>query len=244
MRTIFPDFRMGGKACGNTPFLCAPAEYGAVMLETGVSTKTDREMEDTMLAVAGDPERVDVLNKARHFKRSWLELAEALTSVYERESWVQWSYASFDDYCRKELHLKKGTVAKLLGSFRFLKSHAPRVLERSHAEPMASVPSLQAVDFVARAADRGAVDQETMEEIERAAFEEGAEAPLLSRRFKEVAFPVDEGERMDKLRGQITTTARRLASLIAEPDAPIPHEVAISVEEALGRLLDALDSVN
>lgn len=214
------------------------------MLETGVPTKTDQEMEETMLAVANDPERVEVIDKARQFKRSWLELAEALTRVYERESWVGWSYASFDDYCRKELHLKKGTVAKLLGSFRFLKSHAPRVLERSQREPTAPVPSLQAVDFVARAADRGAVDQETMVEIERAAFDEGAEVPILSRRFKEVAFPVNEDERIDKLRGQITAAARRLAGLIAEPDAPIPHDVAVGVEESLGRLLDALDAVN
>ena len=35
--------------------------------------------------------------------------------------------------------------------------------------------------------------------------------------------------------------AKRLANLIAEPDAPVPHDVAVAVEESLGRLLDALD---
>ncbi|WP_428261211.1 hypothetical protein [Haliangium sp.] len=214
------------------------------MLETGVTTKTDREMEDTMLAVADDPERVEVLAKARRFKQSWIALGEALSAVYERESWVHWGYASFEEYCRKELHLKKATVAKLLGSFRFLQTRAPRILERAEAEPSAHVPSLAAVDFVARAADRGAVDGDTMAEIERAAFDEGADAPLLSRRFKQVAFPVDEGERIDKLRGQITSAARRLAALIAEPDAPIRHDVAVAVEESLGLLLDTLDATN
>lgn len=215
----------------------------AGMLETGVSTKTDREMEDTMLSVADDPERVEVLAKARRFKRSWIELADALTGVYERETWVQWGFAGFEEYCRKELHLKKATVAKLLGSYRFLKARAPRLLERSQGEVEADapVPSLQAVDFVARAVERGAADEETIEEMERAAFEEGADAPLLSRRFKEVAFPVDETMRLDKLRGQLTSAARRLANLIAEPDAPVPHDVAVAVEESLGRLLDALD---
>lgn len=204
-------------------------------------TKTDREMEDTMLAVADDAERVEVLDRARRFKRSWIELAEALNGVYNRESWVGWGFASFEEYCRKELHLKKATVSKLLGSFQFLKARAPRVLERAEAEPELPVPSLQAVDFVARAAERGAADNDAMEEIERAVFEEGADAPLLSRRFKEVAFPVDEAERIDKLRGQLTSAARRLANLIAEPDAPLPHDVAVAVEESLGRLLDALD---
>jgi hypothetical protein len=214
----------------------------AAMLETGVGTKTDREMEDTMLAVADDAERVEVLAKARHFKRSWIELAEALCRVYEREAFVHWGFAGFEEYCRKELHLKKATVAKLLGSYRFLQTRAPRVLERANSEPTAPVPSLQAVDFVARASERGAADHDTLEEIERAAFDEGADAPLLSRRFKEVAFPVDEAARGDKLRQSLVGAARRLANLIAEPDAPVPHEVAVAVEESLGRLLDALDA--
>jgi hypothetical protein len=59
-----------------------------------------------------------------------------------------------------------------------------------------------------------------------------------------VAFPVDDSERRDKLRSQLNSTARRLAGLLAEPDAPIPHHVAIAVEESLGQLLDALDASN
>lgn len=204
-------------------------------------TKTDRELEDTMLGVADDPERVDILAKARLFKRTWIELAEALTGAYERESWLRWGYDSFEDYCRKELHIKKGTVAKLLGSFRFLKTSAPRLLERSH-EPDVSVPSLQAVDFVARAAERGAADSDVMEEMQKAVFEDGADTAVLSRRFKEVAFPVDEGERKDKLRAQLVSATRRLASLLAEPDAPIPHDIAVVVEESLGQLLDTLEA--
>jgi len=212
------------------------------MPKNPAATKTDRVMEDTMLAVAGDPERVDILDKARRFKRTWIELAEALHGVNERESWVHWGFDTFDDYCRKELHIKKGTVQKLMASFRFLQSTAPRVIERSQQEPSAPVPSLQAVDFLARAADRGAANEEVMSEMQQAVFEEGAEVPILSRRFKEVAFPVDESERRDKLRNQLSSAGRRLGALIAEPDAPIPHDVAIAVEEAIGRLLDALDS--
>jgi hypothetical protein len=205
-------------------------------------TKTDRVMEDTMLAVAGDAERVDVLGKARAFKRTWLELAEALTRVHERNAWERWGFDSFETYCRTELHLKRGTVEKLLGSFRFLETRAPKVLERNREAPTAPVPSLQAVDFVMRAADRGAADSDTMREMERAAFDEGVEAPLLSRRFKEVAFPVDDAERRARVRGQLSSTARRLANLIADADAAVPHEIAVTVEEALGQLLDALDA--
>ncbi len=209
-----------------------------------IFTKTDRALEDKMLAVAGDPERVAVLQKARAFKRTWIELGEALTSVHNRELWQRWEHESFEAYCRKELHLKAGTVAKLLGSFRFLESAAPMVIERARQEPSAPVPSMRAVDFVARASERGAADEDTMAEIKRVAFEEGGDAPLLSRRFKNVAFPIDEREQRDKLRSQAIAAARRLAGLIAEPDLPVPHQVAVRVEEALGELLSALEGTN
>jgi hypothetical protein len=138
-----------------------------------ILTKTDRQMEDRMHAVAGDSERADALAKARAFKRTWLELAEVLASVQHRGSWQRWGFADFDAYCRGELHLRSSTVAKLLGSFRFLESSAPRVLERARTSAGA-VPSLGAVEFVARATERGAADDDTLQTIRHAAFEEGA----------------------------------------------------------------------
>jgi len=43
-----------------------------------ILTKTDRQMEDRMIAVANDPFAPTRSPKARAFKRTWLELAEAL----------------------------------------------------------------------------------------------------------------------------------------------------------------------
>lgn len=214
----------------------------ARMPRTIAATKTDRIMEDAMLAAAGDPERVEALDRARAFKRSWIELAESLTGIYDRRSYEKWGYSTFELYCRKELHLKPSTVQKLLGSFRFLQTNAPRVLERTPEQAAVPVPSVQAVEFVAKAVERGAAGEEELEKIQTAAFDDGVSAPLLKRRFKEIAFPVSDDERRDKLRNQLASTARRLASLVAEPDAPVEHEVAVMVEETLGRLLDALDA--
>jgi hypothetical protein len=207
-----------------------------------IITKTDRQMEDQLLAVQSDPERADTLAKARAFKRTWLELAEALTRVQGAKSWERWGYTDFDGYCRKELHLRQSTVAKLLGSYRFLETSAPRVLERARDSSQAPVPSLAAVEFVQKAAKNGAADEETMETIQRVAFDEGAEAALLSRRFKDVAFPEDSSERAERLRTQIVQTARRLAALIAEDGAPVTRKLAIKVEETVGELLAAIDS--
>jgi hypothetical protein len=207
-----------------------------------IITKTDRAMEDRMLAVADDPERADTLSKARAFKRTWLELAEALTRVQSHDKWRSWGFEDFESYCRKELHLRASTVAKLLGSYRFLESSAPRVLERSRRGEPSPVPSLGAVEFVAKATERGAADPETLETIQRVAFDEGADAPLLSRRFKEVAFPESDDDRADRARANIVAAARRLAALIAEESSPVPKKLAIRLEETLGEVLEALSN--
>src|SRR2546423_4784213 len=113
-----------------------------------------------MIAVANDPVRADTLQKARAFKRTWLELAEALSGCNEKRLWENWGFSDFDAYCRKELHLRGSTVAKLLGSYRFLESSAPRVIERARADHYeAPIPSIAAVEFVQTATERGEADE-------------------------------------------------------------------------------------
>jgi hypothetical protein len=211
-----------------------------------IITKTDRQMEDRMIAVAGDPVRADTLAKARAFKRTWLELAEALSRVQARKSWEDWGFTDFDAYCRKELHLRASTVAKLLGSYRFLETSAPRVIERarqgSDVFEAPPIPSLPAVEFVQKATERAAADAETLETIQRVAFDEGIDAGMLARRFKDVAFPETDRDRREKLRANIAQTARRLSSLIAEDASPVPKKLAIHLEETIGELLEAIEN--
>ncbi len=209
-----------------------------------IITKTDRQMEDRLLAVADDPMRADTLQKARAFKRTWLELAEALTKVQANRSWEQWGFTDFDAYCRKELHLRGSTVAKLLGSFRFLETSAPRVIERARVDGFESapIPSLPAVEFVQRATERAAADPETLQTIQRVAFEEGLDAPLLAKKFKEIAFPETDRDKREKLRSNISQYARKLSSLIAEDGSPVPKKLAIRVEEIVGELLEAIEN--
>jgi hypothetical protein len=206
-----------------------------------IITKTDRQMEDRMLAVANDPERAETLQKARAFKRTWLDLAEALSRTNDKRMWEKWGFSDFDAYCRKELHLRGSTVAKLLGSYRFLETSAPRVIERARTDHYeAPIPSLPVVEFVQRATETGAADAETLRSIHRVAFDEGAEAPLLTRQFGKLAFPQTDRDRREKLRGSIAQAARRLSSLIAEDGAPVPKQLAVKIEETIGELLEAI----
>jgi hypothetical protein len=203
-------------------------------------TKTERMLEAAILAHAADAERVLVLERAKKFKRSWIELAEVLTRVRETDAWRRWGFNGFDEYCARELHLKRGTVDKLCASYGFLRTNAPRLLRDEPSDTAQGIPTWQAVDFVARAEERGAADEETLAEMKRAVFDEGAPMPVLSRRYREVAFPVDDEEKRTRLRAQIAAAARRLADLVAEEDAALPRKLTIKLEEVLGELNQAV----
>ena len=208
-----------------------------------IITKTDRVMEDRMVAVSGDPLRSDTLQKARAFKRTWLELAEALTKVQGTRAWEQWGFTDFDAYCRKELHLRGSTVAKLLGSYSFLEKSAPKVIERVREDPFeAPIPSQRVVEFVQKAHERGAADEETLSTISRVAFEEGADASVLKKKFNDVAFPESPQDKREKTRAMIAQTARKLSMLIAEEDSPVPTKLAIRLEEVVGELLESIEN--
>ncbi len=210
---------------------------------TNILTKTDQMMEDRMIAVSADPERSDTLQKARAFKRTWLELAEALSRVNERKLWEKWGFSDFDAYCRKELHLRGSTVSKLLGSYRFLETSAPKVIERARTDHFeAPIPSIATVEFVQKATTEGKADEETIRTIHRSAFEEGLEKPVLAKKFGELVFPTTDRDKKEKQRAAIAAAARRLSALIAESGAPVPKELAIRVEETIGELLERIDN--
>jgi len=230
------------------------------------TTKTERILEAAMQEHAADPERAGALLRARTFKRSWIELAATLVRIREQTSWQRWGFESFEDYFHKELHLRRSTVDKLCASYGFLRANAPRLVrdrdgdpddrlahdsgdldDPRHARPSPGhgyddgpVPSWEAVQYVAKAHERGAAGAETMAEMKRAAFEEGATVPALAKRFREVAFPVDDEEKKERLRGQILATARRLADLVAEPDAQVPRKLAEQAELLAGELTRVL----
>src|SRR5262249_54531640 len=136
-------------------------------------SKAEVQLEDAIRAHAGDAERVLVLERAKRFKRTWIELAEALVRVREADAFRRWGYGSFEEYVTRELRLKRGTVDKLCASYGFLRANAPRLLRDVPDDVVQPVPSWQAVDFVARAEERGAAPPEVLGEMKRAAFDEG-----------------------------------------------------------------------
>jgi hypothetical protein len=205
--------------------------------------KTHRTKTDAALAAAedahhDDPARVEVLQRARRFKSSWIELGEALSNVRRTGDFKRWGYASFEDYARLELHLRQETVEKLLGSFMFLKKRAPAVLERDGLS--SSIPSYQAVDFLRRAEENDA-PADAVSAIRTRVLEEGAGLSSVARQFKDVVFPMGEREKKQRDVSALLNVAKRLRELLDETRV-VPKKLAAEVGHSLDRLLELVRS--
>jgi hypothetical protein len=224
-------------------------------------TAVDDELAARQESVRADPERASVISAARRFKASWFELGELLTSTRQRERWRAWGYASFEDYCKKELHLRRETADKLTGSFTFLRARAPDTVERALGRDDGgraaardgsgrfaqldddALPSYQAVDFWRRA-DEADAPRDTLREIERQVLDEGVSAARLQRQFREVVFPLDDATREHKRRSELRAAVGRLVELLAHgrADGLVPDELSAELEEPLQRLAQLVAS--
>lgn len=200
----------------------------------------------------GDPFRIEAVRRAQKFRRSWIDLAEHLVKVRREKLHERWGFSDFHAYCEEELTLKRGTVDKLTISFSTLERHAPHVLQWDGVAK--TIPSYQAIDYFARAAneprDPFAEDGEAeappprvaprsapmeLKELASAVFDEGQPVAELRRRFDPTFFPKPRGaEQLATLR-RAAALAAKLADLLPQLDG-LDDTMIQKVERELGRL--------
>jgi hypothetical protein len=216
----------------------------------GTDQKLD-ELANALEAGGADDLRVHVVRRAREFKRSWVLMAEALVEVRNREAYVKWGYDDFYAYCSLELQIKRATADKLTGSYVALKRHAPAILKRDGLTER--IPTCDAVDYFAKALQRGnhddaleqrGVDEDVVDELRHAVFEEGAPVTELRKRFNPVFHPKADGvEQIEAIR-RAAITARKLERMIEEIDGlhrPTVRYALDSLEALREDLTDLLE---
>jgi hypothetical protein len=183
--------------------------------------------------------RRKVLEGARRFKASWVELARLLAQVRREESWQEWDYASFEDYCAKELFLRRGTAEKLALSYGFLERHEP---ELARAREVRSAPPFEVIEVLSRAEAAGRLDRATWGELREGVLDGEAGRAEVNRAIAERFGPAPRPpapppeERLARIAG----AARRLAEA-CEGDREVPaalRRAARDLADALERLAD------
>lgn len=206
------------------------------------------------LSRGGDAERLEIVERARRFKRSWVELAEGLCALRRSRAYERWGYADLHEYCQKELHLKAATVDKLTLSYGALRAHAPEVIARDGAAR--EVPSLEAVDYFSRAMGVRDPDAEgsaparrrldapkaVLDELRSAVFDHAQPVSDLRKRFDPIFRPKREGDVENEVLRKTKALAERLAEAVQAAPGVTEKRVArvVAMVEALVRELDEL----
>jgi hypothetical protein len=122
--------------------------------------------------------RYQVLESVKKFKTSWLDLGQALYSVYKDKLYKEWGFVTFESYVSKEVNIQKQTAVKLLKSYYFLEKEEPDYLknDRPPSEGTASFPSYEAVNLLRLAKSRKDVDSGGYASLKKDVFEKGKEA--------------------------------------------------------------------
>lgn len=193
--------------------------------------------------------RMQVIAQARAFKRSWVDMAEALVEVRNRNYFRRWGYETLHGYALEELNIKRSTVDKLTGSYHALEQHAPHVLQWDGVAQ--SMPEMEAVEYFAKAVEpRPTADgepperppREVIDELKQAIFEDQLNPSSLRRRFNPILHPKPESDAKKELLARVRTQARRLEELLEGIDGLSEERIA-QVTNALAELRAELDAL-
>ncbi len=139
-----------------------------------MKTKSIEKIESRMDGVDKNSIRYRALESARNFKASWIELGQALYSVWKDKLYRDWGYGTFDAYTSKEIGIKQPTAVKLLKSYYFLEKEEPSALGKEYSDPAkaASLPSYESVNML-RLARKKVPDEADYARLKKDVFEKG-----------------------------------------------------------------------
>ncbi len=203
---------------------------------TSDTPKSKGEMIIERLMQELDPssERYRILDTAKRFKSSWVELGEKLLEVQKTGVFRDWGYESFEDYCSREIRIKKPTAEKLTLAYRFLEKEEPELLaRRTELKPL---PDFRSVDLLRRAREEEQFGDDDYSQLRRAVVEEERGHPTVVKRFRELAPPREE-ESSSVLKAALAAARRLESALQRLPDlaelAEQAQEIVTTLEGAM-----------
>ncbi|MDD2703597.1 MAG: hypothetical protein PHC33_06310, partial [Candidatus Omnitrophica bacterium] len=191
------------------------------------------------------------LEKVKHFKTSWIDLGQALYSVWKDKLYRQWGFNQFDTYTAKEIGIKKPTAMKLLKSYYFLEKEEPEYLKKSvegEPEDAGSIPSMEAVDLLRSAKNKKTLGESEYADLKKDVFEKNRDVKEIKKdltglmRQREELDPEEAREKhrdrslrrflgaLRAVKHEIETAKLLPVSIIKEADTlirKIEHELAV-----------------
>lgn len=165
--------------------------------------------------------RHQVLVTAQKFKSSWVELGAQLVRVRNEGAWEEWGFPSFEDYCTKELRIKRQTALKLTSSYAFLAKHERSMLEsvgRGEEAPRATagaqnqIPAFEVVSVLAGAEERGQLSEKDYQQLREKIWNEEPPRQLARELAERYPAPPRPEPPVDLVVRRLAAAARKMAN--------------------------------
>ncbi|MDO9572652.1 MAG: hypothetical protein Q7J37_02065 [Candidatus Omnitrophota bacterium] len=175
-------------------------------------TKSLRNIEEKMESLDSGSLRYHILESAKNFKCSWIELGRSLYSVWKEKMYKEWGYINFDIYVSREIGIRKQTAMKLLKSYYFLEKEEPQYLKADYAQAnkAAQIPSYESVDILRQAKNKKILDKDDYNNLKKEIFEKGRDAVELKKNLGVIIRSRQELEPEEAQEKRKMVTLRRL----------------------------------
>jgi hypothetical protein len=149
----------------------------------GTKTKSLKDIKEKMQDLDQSSLRYHVLESAKNFKSSWIDLGRALYSVWKDKMYKLWGYATFEAYSGREIGIRKQTAMKLLKSYYFLEKEEPQYLREEYivCADALKVPAYESVDVLRLAKNKKEVGDEDYAAFKKEIFEKGKDPCQLKK---------------------------------------------------------------
>ncbi len=150
---------------------------------TRLHTKSIEAIERRLEGLDENSVRYKILESAKSFKTSWVELGQALYSAWKDRLYKEWGYVTFDAYTSKEIGIKKATAMKLLKSYYFLEKEEPAYLAKEFvsSRPVSQVPGYESINVLRLAKDKKDLDKDDYANLKRYVFDQGRDASAVKK---------------------------------------------------------------
>jgi len=171
-------------------------------------SRSIEQLEEKINNSPDDPLRKQVLESARDFKTSWIELGRSLYTVWKDKKYREWGFSEFDLYTSREIGIRKETSMKLLRSYFFLEKEEPDYLRAQYRQDAeaGTIPSYEAVDVLRQAKNKKNLGEDEYKHLKSLIFEKGKDAREVKKDLTSLIRSREElepGEAWDKKRGTV-----------------------------------------
>jgi hypothetical protein len=160
--------------------------------------------------------RVHLAAHAKDFKLSWVLLGQGLYSVWRDKLYSAWGFDKFEDYCVRELGLKKPLALKLVKTYFFVEQDEPMYLKKEFSKDKEAplVPGYESLDVLRRARGLKELTREDYTKLRKDIFEKGKDAAVVR---KDLTTIIKERKKIDPdeaREGRHEQSVRRLVAAL------------------------------